>query len=182
MKGMKASLKSIALLSLFSIVVAPAMAAPTPSAAKTLLGRATAEAKAGHKNVMVIFHASWCGWCKKMDAMLESPEFAKTFENSFAITHVVVQENGDKKKLENAGGAELMAKYGGATAGLPFFVILNAKGEKIGDSFLANKQNMGFPSEPQEVSTFMELMKKTAPKMTASELSSLESFLRHPKK
>ncbi len=181
MKCMKPSLKSVALLSLFAVAVAPALAA-TPSSAKVLLSRATAEAKAGNKNVMLIFHASWCGWCKKMDAMLESPEFAKTFDKSFVITHVVVLENPDKKNLENEGGAALMAKFGGATAGLPFFVILNGKGEKIGDSFLANKQNMGFPSEPQEVSTFMALMKKTAPKMTAAELTSLETFLRNPKK
>ena len=41
---------------------------------------------------------------------------------------------------------------------------------------------MGFPSEPQEVTTFMDLMKKTASKMNEADRSALEQFLRNPKK
>ena len=34
----------------------------------------------------------------------------------------------DKKKLENPGGAEWMAKFGGEKAGLPYFVFINPAG------------------------------------------------------
>ncbi len=142
-----------------------------------------AYAKAGKekKNVMLIFHASWCGWCKKLDAMLESPQFKSTFEKSYVITHVDVMENGPKKDLENEGGDQLLAQYDGEKAGLPFFVILSPTGERIGDSLLPTKANMGFPSEPQEVSTFMVLLKKTAPRMTEAQRAMIETYLRNPK-
>lgn len=179
---MRPNLKPLFIGMLATALVLPALAGPAPVAAKSLMETSLSKATKEKKNVLLIFHASWCGWCKRMDAMLESPQFKATFEKNFVITHVDVMENGPKKELENEGGSELMAQYGGATAGLPFFVILSPKGVKIGDSFLANKQNMGFPSEPEEVTTFMALLKKTAPKMTEGDLSTVETFLRSPKK
>jgi len=159
-------------------LIIPGVASASTTSAKSLLSRASGKAAHQKKNVLLIFHASWCGWCKKLDAMLESPKFKTTFENSYVITHVDVMENGPKKSLENQGGEELMAHYGGAKAGLPFFVILSPTGEKIGDSFLPNNQNMGYPSEPIEVTTFMELLKKTAPRMTDTDRTTIETFLR----
>ena len=156
-----------------------AMATPGTKSAKALLGDASAKALREKKNVLVLFHASWCGWCKKLDAMLESPTFKKTFENSYVITHVVVLENGPQKSLENAGGEDLMYSLGATkTSGIPFFAVLSPQGTKLGDSNLPNKQNMGYPSEPDEVAAFMDLLKRTAPRMTDSDRATVETFLK----
>jgi len=36
-----------------------------PASTDVLLKKAYAQAAKQHKNVIVLFHASWCGWCKK---------------------------------------------------------------------------------------------------------------------
>ncbi|MGK6342766.1 thioredoxin family protein [Chryseobacterium sp. DT-3] len=35
------------------------------------LNKALTEAKAQKKNVLLVFHASWCGWCKLMEKKYE---------------------------------------------------------------------------------------------------------------
>jgi len=178
---MKLTSKLISVALLGAVAIAPAMGATGTTAARTLMTEAYAKAKREKKNVMVIFHASWCGWCKKMDAMLESPEFKSTFENSYVITHVDVLEQPAKKGLENTGGEEIMAQLGGKDAGLPFFAILSPEGKKLGDSMLPKTGNMGFPSAANEVAGFKVLLKNTAPKMRASDVERIETFLANSK-
>jgi len=170
-------------MALFVVAFAlPAVASTHTPSADVLLDGAFARAQREKKNVLVIFHASWCGWCKKMDAMLESPEFKRTYENSFVITHVdVLEAAGPQKGLENSGGEELMYSLGATkNTGIPFFAILTPQGVKIGDSLLPNKANMGYPGEPNEIVAFMALLKKTAPKMTDDDRSTIEAFLKTP--
>ena len=52
------------ILSLAIIIVQQSVA---QEKASTILKDAYKQAKIEKKNVFVIFHASWCGWCKKMD-------------------------------------------------------------------------------------------------------------------
>ncbi|MDR3691064.1 MAG: thioredoxin family protein [Fimbriimonas sp.] len=165
-------------LSLLAASAVSAMATPGTASARALLAGASAKARAEKKNVMVIFHASWCGWCHRMDDMLESAAFKSIFNNSYVITHVVVLENGDKKSLENEGGMDLMAQLGAPKdSGIPYFAVLTPDGKKIGDSLLPNKQNMGYPSEPAEVAAFKVLLQKTAPHMTGNDISKVVTFL-----
>jgi len=160
-------------------IAAPVMASTKALAAKTVMEKAYATAKRDKKNVLVIFHASWCGWCKKMDAMLESPDFKATFENSYVITHIDVQEHvADKMALMNEGGDEFMSQLGGAKAGLPFFAILSPDGVKLADSILPKTGNMGYPSEPSEVAGFKEILTKTALKMQPTDITKIEDFLK----
>ena len=167
---------------IFASLSLPVMAGAAAATAKTLLNQAESQARREKKNVMVIFHASWCGWCKKMDAMLESPKCKPLFDKNFVITHVVVLENPANKQLENPGGEELMESLGGKGAGLPFFAIISPKGEKLADSILPKTGNMGFPSEPNEVTGFMAILKTAAPKLSEGDRTSIETYLRNPKR
>lgn len=137
--------------------------------ADVVLNKALTEAKAGKKNVLLVFHASWCKWCKMMEKNMDLPETKPIFDKRFVTAYLDVQERGDKKSLENPGGQELMNKYKGENAGLPFWLILNPKGEVLADSFDAKGENLGSPATPEEVTTFIAKLGK------ASKLSNEES-------
>lgn len=137
--------------------------------ADVVLNKALTEAKAGKKNVLLVFHASWCKWCKMMEKNMDLPETKPIFDKRFVTAYLDVQERGDKKSLENPGGQELMNKYKGENAGLPFWLILNPKGEVLADSFDAKGENLGSPATPEEVTSFIAKLEK------ASKLSNEES-------
>ena len=114
-----------------------------------------------NKNVFVIFQASWCGWCKKMDASMNDATTKKYFDDNYITVHLTVQESTANKNLETPGAAEFMKTLNAVTAGLPFFVILNNDGKVLGDSFV-NGQNIGCPASQTEVENFIILLKKTS--------------------
>ena len=158
----------------------------TPSA-ETVVASAVKAAKANHKNVMVMFHASWCGWCKKYEAFLAMPEFKPIFERNFQIIALDVMEQPDKKSLENPGADKLLAQWGGDKGGIPFIVMLDASGKRIIDSNMPvpgkpDGQNTGHPVEPEEVAHYMKMLDKAAPKMTSAEKASIRTWLMAQKK
>ena len=89
--------------------VTAALAAP-PSADDVI---AEAKAKANGKAIYLHFGASWCGWCKRLDAFLERPDIKPVFEKYFVPVKLVVQEDTKHKALENAGSDAWLAKIGG---------------------------------------------------------------------
>ncbi|WP_294201766.1 DUF255 domain-containing protein [Chryseobacterium sp. sg2396] len=146
--------------------------------ADVILKKALTEAKAKNKNVLLMFHASWCKWCHTMENNMKLPETKPVFEKKFVTAYVDVQEMGDKKKLENPGGEELMNRYKGKDAGLPFWLILNAKGEVLADSFNDKKENLGCPSTAEEVDVFLAKLKKSS-RMNDNELQAVrKAFLK----
>jgi thioredoxin-related protein len=146
---------------LLSMLLTMACIAQKPEPVSTILPKAFKQAIRENKNVFVIFHASWCGWCKKLDASLNDPKIKKYFDTSYVIVHFTVQESAANKKLETPGADAILNKYGGKDAGLPFFVIFNNYGEVIGDSFYKN-ENMGCPASENEVTAFIDLLKKSS--------------------
>ena len=136
----------------------PAQNIPT---AENILSTAYAKANKENKNVFVIFHASWCGWCKKMDASMNDATTKKYFNDSYVTVHLTVQETPENKKLENPGAAEYLKSLKGETAGLPFFVILNNTGKVLEDSY-ENGGNIGCPASESEVAAFIILLKNTS--------------------
>lgn len=165
------------LLASFVILVAAAIAGEPTSA--ELLTKAKAQAAQEHKNVMVIFHASWCGWCKRLDSFLADKEMSKVMEDNFVIVHLDVMENGDKVALENAGGMDLMKQWDGEKAGLPFTVILDASGKKLIDSNEKGKEggNIGYPAAPNEIAHFMKMLVESAPRLTKPQYASIKKWL-----
>lgn len=146
--------------------------------ADVILNKALTEAKSKNKNVLLMFHASWCKWCHVMEKNMNLPETKPIFDKKFVTAYVDVQEMGEKKKLENPGGEALMEKYKGKEAGLPFWLILNPKGEVLADSFNDKNENLGCPSTAEEVDVFVAKLKKSS-KMNDKELQTVkQTFLK----
>jgi thiol-disulfide isomerase/thioredoxin len=168
---------------LVGLALAGAVYGTTPKAATSMVDDAVKTAKAEHKGVLVIFHASWCGWCKQLDKTLEVPAFKSVLDKDFVVLHVTVYENKAHKADENPGGADLISKLGGADSGLPFYAVVNSDGEKVADSKLVEQgqgphpQNMGFPTEPVELDHFVQMLQAGNPEMTAQDAATLHKVL-----
>ena len=166
-------------LSIILVFVIRAMSfAQEMSSTETVMKNAYAQAAKEHKNVMVIFHASWCGWCKKMEACINEPALNKMFTDNYVIAYLDVMEQPAKKNLENPGSLELMTKYKGEKAGLPFWFITDAKGKELADSqirpdgagFDTYGESVGCPAQANEVAFFTKVLKSTS-KLTDADLA-----------
>ncbi len=172
-------MKKFALL--FALVVLSVSAFAQVPSAKDAVDVARAKAGKEGKAVFVRFTASWCGWCHRMQSVLDKPEVKAVWDKYFVSTPIVVLEQGENEKLENAGGEELMKSVGGENQGIPFFYFVDAKsGKMIINSLIPAEtgkkpQNVGCPYQPEEVAFFMTLLKKAAPKMTDAERKTIEA-------
>lgn len=156
-----------------------------PLSADEVLQQALQQASKEKKNVMIIFHASWCGWCHKMDNSINDVSCKKFFDDNYVIRHLVVDESRDKKDLENPGADELRAKYNGDNEGIPFWLIFDNDGNLLADSQLrpagagldAKGENVGCPAAEKEVDHFISVLKKTS-HITASEEAAIKKRFR----
>ena len=162
-------------------VFASFASAQAPKSAEDLVSEARAAAAKSGKVNFIRFTASWCGWCHRMDGVLSGSKVKPIWDKYFVSTPIVVLENGDKEKLENPGGEALMESVGGKNQGIPFFYFVDAKtGKMITNSMRPAKGadkggNVGCPYAPEEIAFFMDLLRKAAPKMTATERSIIEN-------
>jgi len=122
------------------------------------------------KNVLIIFHASWCAWCHRMDSSINDENCKNFFDNNYVIRYLVVDESRDKKNLENPGANEFRAKYNGDNQGIPFWLIFDKDGNLLADSQLRAEgdglekrgANVGCPASEKEVAQFIGILKKTS--------------------
>jgi len=166
--------------SLILIAVSLASAQSTkPESADVILKAALQTAGSSQKSVLVLFHASWCSWCKRLDKVLEEPSIHKPMDENYVITRLDVFENGEKAEtLENPGGRTIAADLGGEQSGLPFYAFLDAKGKKLADSNVMPKnQNIGYPGSPEEIEAFGKLLQATAPRMSDQQRSVILEYL-----
>ncbi len=129
--------------------------------ATEIMNDAYQQAKVEHKNVFLIFHASWCGWCKKMEKNMEDPLVKEYFDANYVKAFITVDERGEKANLNTPGGAELVEKLGGQKQGLPYWVILDEKGNVLKDSKI-NGQNVGGPASEKEVEYLISTLEPTS--------------------
>lgn len=175
------------MMKLFSVAImlftSVALSAQTPTAdavMKKVYSKATAE----KKNVLLIFHTSWCGWCRRMDTSLNDPAIKKFFDDNYITTHLVVDESKDKKNLENPGADSLRNLYGGKDQGLPYWVVLGPDGKLLADSkmrqvgtAISQGDNTGCPASENEVLYFLSVLRKTS-NMTREQLELVQKRFR----
>jgi len=153
---------------LLHITVSSIFAQKAPLSSEEIMKEAFVSAKKQNKKVMVMFHASWCGWCHKMDTSLNDASVKKFFDDNFVIRHLVVFESKGKENLENPGALELLEKHEGKDQGIPFWLIFDKDENFLFDSRMPasvngkeKPQNTGCPASKEEVDYFIEVLKKT---------------------
>ncbi|MCX6170828.1 MAG: thioredoxin family protein [Ignavibacteriales bacterium] len=172
----KPMLTSFLILFTFGLITAQEV---KPQNADNIYNAALKEAKASDKNVFLLFHASWCGWCKRLEKAIQSNELKKIFEDNYVITHLDVEERGEKiALLENPGGSEIKKNFGGEEAGLPFYVFLDESGKKLADSNVSdNNSNLGYPGSNEEIDAFGKLLKLSAKHMSEKQFAAVKEYL-----
>jgi len=153
----------------------------SPKHTNDVLQEAYKQASSEKKNVFVMFHASWCGWCHKMDSSMNDQSVKDFFNNNYVITHLTVYESKNKKNLENAGALELLSKYKGNDLGIPYWIIFDKSGNWLADSqarpdgsdFTVKGENVGCPASREEVNHFMKALGKTS-SLNASQIAVIE--------
>jgi thiol-disulfide isomerase/thioredoxin len=168
-------------LALAAMFAAPAFAAP-PETADALFAHAKAEAKQQHKNVLLVFSASWCGPCKLYERFLEDPQMKPITEEAFVVQRIDVGEHkGDSRHADTPGGVELRSSLGGVQEpGFPFLVMTDADGTPIVNSYRngAPDSNVGYPALPEEIDWYIEMLKRAAPSLSPENLAATHAWLR----
>lgn len=160
-----------------ALVLAGSVCAQVPSAGE-VLNAALAEARMDGKNVLVHFGASWCTWCKRLDALLEGPEFGGLFHDNYVIAHLTIMESADKKALENPGAQQMVDEAVSEIGGVPFYMFFDGDGNRIATSLaMPNGGNIGHPVQPDEIDAFVGLLAKTAPHMTPADRDRIAEYL-----
>ena len=151
--------------------IAGLQAQSPPPTADGVLSKAFADAAKEKKNVFVIFHASWCGWCHKMDTAMNDPLVKKFFDDNYVIKHLTVLESEKNKQLENPGAMEVLVKYkfNKEKDGIPYWFIFDKTGKLLADckmrpegASMEDGDNMGCPASEKEVEYFIKILKQTS--------------------
>lgn len=129
-----------------------------------------------NKNIFLIFHASWCTWCHKMDEAMNDKKCKPLFDSNYVIVHLTV---GESDATKNTPGADqYLKRFHGDQAGLPFWVVTNSKGVWIGDSYIRKEgqtkdsvgENVGCPAQDNEVEAFCAVLKQSS-RITESQMA-----------
>ncbi len=162
-------MRSYILVFVSCLLLTSAGKAQSAKSAGEILKQAYSIAAKEKKNVFVIFHASWCGWCKKMDTAMNDQSVKKFFTDNFVIRHLVVYESKGKENLENPGALELLKKYKGDDQGIPYWFVFDKDGKLLADSKirpegggLETGDNSGCPASEKEVAYFLKVLKETS--------------------
>ncbi len=181
--GAMSSRRLIAMVVLGGTLAAGPVAMAAPPSAESVLAAAAKAGQPERKNILVVFHASWCGWCRKLEAVLSAPGAREVLDRHFEKVDLTVLERGEKQALENAGAEDLLASLAGKDAGLPFAAVLDRRSRKpIATSNLDGPgSNVGFPAKADEIDHFVGMLRKGAPRMTAAEAETVRAAFPSPK-
>jgi thioredoxin-related protein len=146
----------------------------SPLKADSVLQAALAEADKSDRKVFLHFGAPCCGWCLKLDAWLARPDIAKVFGKDYVDVKI------DMDRM--TGAKEILSRFNpSASGGIPWFVILDAKGKSIATSD-GPKGNIGHPATDEEIAHFVKMLETSKRLLTESDIDTLKKSLAVPKK
>ena len=144
--------------------------------AQLALRKAVAQAKAERKIVLVEFGASYCGWCRRFTQFFQAEAMKGILGTHFVVLEFAVQESNGRA---TPGADDLLKSWGGADAGLPFLVLVDASGAKVADSnAMPGGGNIGYPVDPDEIEAFMAMLDRAGARLRPAERDTLVSYLR----
>ena len=155
----------------FVFIFGGVIAQDKPESVDDIMRKAYYQAGNEDKNVFVMFTASWCGWCHRMDSLMSMNNTKQLFDDNYVIKHIVVSEFGENKVLENPGGEDMRIKYKANKLGIPYWLIFDEKGKVLADArmkpdgsiaYNGEGTNSGSPATKEEVDYFIKVLKKTS--------------------
>jgi len=164
---------------LFASIALCAQVAEVPAPAQELVTKYVSSAATANKKTIVAFHASWCGWCKRLESYLEMPDIKPIIDKHYSVLWLTVNERESNKALENPGADAFLARWtNGASTGIPFYVVLDSNEQVLASSVQPLKPgdkpgNIGFPGNDEERKAFISFLKTGALGITAPEEATL---------
>jgi len=143
-----------------------------PKDARVVVQAALSRAASEDKKVFLSFGAPWCGWCHKLEDFLARREISAILDRDFVVLKVDVDRM--------TSGKDVMKKYRpDESGGIPWFTVLDAKGEKLATSDLLQGQNknIGYPAEPKEINAFMSMIEGQARRIEPGQITELRKEL-----
>lgn len=136
--------------------------------AEQVFADGVAQAKRESKRVFLHVGAPWCGWCRVLDRFLYENEslFAADFVNLKIDEDRMAEAKPLLKRLRPA-----------KSSGIPWIAILDADGKTLITSDAPKTGNTGFPSAPEEISYFMDMLRKTSVHTSPEQLAAIERKL-----
>lgn len=75
----------IKIFTLFLLLYSGMSFAQDTPAASTIMNKAMEQARAENKKVFLMFHASWCSWCKRMEKNMEADATKDLFNKNYVV-------------------------------------------------------------------------------------------------
>jgi thioredoxin-related protein len=143
-----------------------------PADAKAVLRAALDRASSEDKKVFLTFGAPWCGWCHRLEDFLARPEIQSIFARDFVVLKIDIDRMTSGKEVFKGYRAD-------ESGGIPWYAVLDSKGEKLGTSDLlpGPQRNIGYPAEPKEIDAFMGLIEGQARRIGKDQLAQLRQAL-----
>lgn len=143
--------------------------------------QAVERAKSTHKLVLVKFGSSWCVPCRKLEALLKSPELAPLLAPHFEIVVIDYAEDDAHKSSENAGAAEWLKNHD-IEPTLPVMTIVDRSGKVIKSSLHPSREFElpsvdGPPFSYARIGSFLHFISEACPQISPSELQKIRSVL-----